>query len=210
MANARPLAYRVMRDSQLSGDHKDRLAKRVRAHGSGSAVTQGNLGAEVGLLFVGLLLLAGGGFLVSITRRAELSYREPTAIAGGLALCAWSIWRLVKRAQSRLGTFTLSTDAYYIVADAGVLRVWSLADAGAYEVVNHYKNGGYQGTSLRIAFGAFDPLELSDRVAQPSTDAHACIAQSPAFRDLDVRIAKARAATAAGHWGVLDGADLLP
>ena len=193
----------------LPEPYKSLVAAAGAKRGQGSAVTQGNLGGEIGLFFVGGLLALGAVALIAMSP-GSISWREPAAAIAGLALVAFGVVRLKKRGGSKVGTFTLETDAYRIEADAGVLRVWSWADAQALTVQHQFQNGAYQ-QSVLICSVPGELLVLGDRLQNPhSTTPAEAIAQSPVFAAASARIDAARARLADGSWAQLDGAELLP
>ncbi len=157
-------------------------------------------------LIVGALLFGSGAFFFATSH--TITRMEPLLVVIGLALLAWSIYRLRRRFGSKLGTFSLSTGAYYVESDGGRLNVWDRSRASGIRFHHNYHRGLYTGTVMIFEYPGAS-LAIGDVVAPIDADEE-LLARSRIFQQHLAIWRTARDARAAGAFDRIDGFALVP
>ncbi len=201
--------FRTFASGTLGEPWTSRVAAAARACGQGSAVTQGNLGGEVGLLLIGGLMVGFALYFVATSRSHSIDRMQILAFALGAAMLGFAGFRIRRRFGSRIGTFSLSTPAYYIESDGGNLKTWDRSQAVGIRF--HHNFGRYQVYMNTVMIFDYPgaSLAIGDFVAP--IDAHEeLLARSVVFREHLAIWRAAKAAREQGMFANLAGAELLP
>jgi hypothetical protein len=198
--------YRFFAAGTLGEPWTSRIASASKSHGQGSAVTQGNLGGQVGIGIVGLVIAAFGIWTGTMTHTVQMGPVIETLI--GVALIALSVFLIRRRLKSTLGTFTLSTPAYYIESDGGQLKVWNRALAVGIRFHHNYHRGIYASTTMIFEYPTAS-LGIGDFAAPIDADEQ-LLAMSAVFREHLYLWKQAKGAMEAGAFARLPGAELIP
>ncbi len=201
--------FQTFATGTLPEPFRSRIAAAAKSHGQGSAVTQGNLGGEVGLMLVGVLLFGAAAFFVVTSRSHSIDRMQVVLFVVGAALIAFAGFRLRRRFGSQLGTFSLSTPAYYIESDGGMLKAWDRSLAVGIRF--HHNYGRYQVYLNTVMIFEYpgQSLAIGDYVAPIDGDAE-LLARSAIFREHLALWRAAKAARERGAFAQLPGAELLP
>jgi len=202
-SGALPPVVQTIDSRELAAVHLERLKVEIAAWG-GSSERASNLGGEIAIVLIALLLL------VSSTVGASKGYYGRAAGMGAfsLALLWLGVHKLRKRFGSPVGTFALATDAYYVRSEGGTLKVYSLAHVASHSITNHLRNGIYSTTIMTVRFDDGTTTDISENLEREARTQPAM--HSRLFKQVLAGAANARAARDASTWSTLTGADMFP